>query len=65
MWTLYRAAITEPWLAFVCTAEAGERMQSFEISRVGVERAVAAVEAHDSFTVLRSLIDAPSSIPAG
>ena len=31
MWTLYRAAITEPCLAFVCTAEAGERMQSFEI----------------------------------
>ena len=55
-WTLYQAAITEPWLAFVCTAEAGDRMQSFEISRVGVERAVAAVAAHDSFTVLRSLV---------
>ena len=56
MWTLYRAACTEPWLAAVCTAEAGDRMQSFEISRVGVERSVAAVAAHDSFTVLRSLI---------
>lgn len=55
-WTLYQAAVTEPWLAFVCTAEAGDRMQSFEISRVGVERAVAAVAAHDSFTVLRSLL---------
>ncbi|MQY17054.1 hypothetical protein NRB20_01170 [Nocardia sp. RB20] len=57
LWTLYRAAITEFFLAAVCTAEAGDRMQPFEISRVGVERAAAAVTAHDSFEVLRTLID--------
>ncbi|WP_232236184.1 phosphotransferase family protein [Nocardia sp. BMG51109] len=57
MWTLYRAAITELFLAAVCTAEAGERMQPFEVSRVGVERAVAGVAAHDSFDVLAALID--------
>lgn len=56
LWTLYRAAITELFLAIVCTAEAGERMQPFEISRVGVRRAVAAVTAHDSFGVLTTLI---------
>lgn len=56
-WTLYRAAVTEWFLAAVCTAEAGERMQPFEISRVGVERAVAAVGAHDSFGVLAGLVD--------
>ncbi|MYR08573.1 phosphotransferase [Gordonia sp. SID5947] len=56
MWTLYRAAITEMFLAAVCTAEAGERMQPFDVSRVGVERAVAGVTAHDSFAVLEDLI---------
>ncbi|NKY25786.1 phosphotransferase family protein [Nocardia gamkensis] len=57
MWTLYRAGITELYLAAVCTAEAGERMQPFEVSRVGVARAVAGVEAHDSFGVLTALLD--------
>ena len=57
LWTLYRAAITELYLAAVCTAEAGERMQPREVSRVGVERAVAGVTAHDSFALLRALID--------
>ncbi|MDX6742234.1 phosphotransferase family protein [Actinocorallia sp. A-T 12471] len=56
-WTLYRAAVTEAYLAAVCTAEAGERMQPREVSRTGVARAVAAVAAHDSFTLLTSLID--------
>ncbi|WP_433520450.1 phosphotransferase family protein [Nocardia pseudovaccinii] len=56
-WTLYRAGITELFLAAVCTAEAGERMQPFEVSRVGVERAVAGAAAHDSFAVLASLVD--------
>ncbi|MGW0044213.1 phosphotransferase [Rhodococcus sp. NPDC003348] len=55
-WTLYRAAVTEWFLAAVCTAEAGERMQPFEISRVGVQRAVAAVGAHDSFALLATLL---------
>lgn len=57
LWTLYRAAITEFYLAAVCTAEAGDRMQPFEVSRVGVERAVAGVAAHDSFEVLTTLIE--------
>ncbi|WP_433621234.1 phosphotransferase family protein [Nocardia sp. CA-120079] len=57
LWTLYRASITELFLAAVCTAEAGERMQSFDVSRVGVERAVAGAAAHDSFAVLTALID--------
>ncbi|MEV5652621.1 aminoglycoside phosphotransferase family protein [Nocardia sp. NPDC052254] len=56
MWTLYRAALTEPFLAAVCTAEAGERMQPRDISRVGVQRAVAAVRTHDSFALLADLI---------
>ncbi|WP_245714084.1 ecdysteroid 22-kinase family protein [Nocardia vaccinii] len=55
-WTLYRAAVTELFLAAVCTAEAGERMQPREVMRVGVQRAVAAVTAHDSFTLLDELI---------
>ncbi|MET7772646.1 aminoglycoside phosphotransferase family protein [Nocardia sp. NPDC005366] len=60
MWTLYRAAVTEFFLAAVCTAEAGERMQPLDVSRVGVERAVASVSVHDSFTVLADLIDGKS-----
>ncbi|WP_040801412.1 hypothetical protein [Nocardia higoensis] len=55
-WMLYRAAITELLLAAVCTAEAGDRMQPRDVSRVGVERAVAGVTAHDSFDVLDALI---------
>ncbi|MFD1815524.1 phosphotransferase family protein [Rhodococcus gannanensis] len=57
LWTLYRAAVTEWFLAAVCTAEAGDRMQPLDVSRVGVERAVAAVTAHDSFELLASLVD--------
>jgi aminoglycoside phosphotransferase (APT) family kinase protein len=60
LWALYRAAITELYLAIVCTAEAGSRMQPFEVSRVGVERAVAGVAAHDSFAVLEALVDGKS-----
>jgi hypothetical protein len=55
------AGMTEFFLAAVCTAEAGDSMQPFEISRVGVERSVAAVAAHDSFTVLSKLMDAQHS----
>ncbi|MFE6862087.1 phosphotransferase family protein [Nocardia sp. NPDC057668] len=56
LWTGYRAATTELFLAAVCTAEAGDRMQPLAVSRVGVERAVAAVEAHDGFDLLSSLL---------
>ncbi|WP_007512692.1 MULTISPECIES: phosphotransferase family protein [Pseudofrankia] len=58
LWVWYGAAMTEFFLAAVCTAEAGDTMQPFEISRVGVERCVAAVAAHDSFTLLTKLVDA-------
>lgn len=54
-WTLYRAGVTELFLAAVSTAGSGERMQPVEVSRAGVERAVAAVEAHDSFNLLADL----------
>ncbi|TCJ97719.1 phosphotransferase family protein [Nocardia alba] len=57
LWSQYRAAITEFFLAAVCTAEAGARMQPLDVSRVGVERAVAGVVAHDSFTVLAAFTD--------
>ncbi len=56
LWTLYRAGITESFLASVATAEAGESMQNTEVCRAGVSRAVAAVAAHDSFDVLASLV---------
>ncbi|MFC8528113.1 phosphotransferase family protein [Nocardia sp. NPDC057227] len=58
MWTLYRAATTEFYLNAVCTAEASDRMQPLEVSAVGVQRAVAAVAAHDGFGLLTELIDA-------
>ena len=54
-WTLYRAAISEFYVAAVVTAGTDERMQPHEITRLGVERAVAAVDAHDTFGVLASL----------
>ena len=56
-WTLYRAGVTEFYLAAVATAASGERMQPADIARVGVSRAVAGVEANDSFNVLAALID--------
>ncbi|MFE3543952.1 phosphotransferase [Nocardia sp. NPDC059177] len=57
LWTLYRVGITELLLAIVCTAAAGERMQSAEVTRCGVQRAVAAAEAHDSLALLTALLD--------
>ncbi|MBH0778051.1 phosphotransferase family protein [Nocardia bovistercoris] len=57
-WALYRAALTEFFLAAVCTAEAGDRMQPLAVSRVGVQRTVASVTAHDSFAVLTELVNA-------
>ncbi|GAA3218925.1 phosphotransferase [Actinocorallia longicatena] len=57
-WTLYQAATTEFYLAAVCTAEAGERMQPRDVMLSGVERAVAGVAAHDGFGVLARLLEA-------
>ncbi|MFD4351333.1 phosphotransferase [Nocardia sp. NPDC058518] len=57
LWTLYKVGIAELLLAIVCTAEAGERMQSVAVTRCGVARAVAGVEAHDSLALLAALLD--------
>ena len=57
LWTIYRVGTTEFYTSVVAASEAGERAQDPEICRVGVERAVAAIEAHDSLTVLATLAD--------
>ncbi|MGW6702534.1 phosphotransferase family protein [Nocardia sp. NPDC055049] len=57
LWTLYQVGITELLLAIVCTAEAGERMQSSAVTRCGVARAVAGVEAHNSLVLLAAFLD--------
>ena len=56
-WDLYRAGVSEIFMSAVAAAEAGEMAQPPDVSREGVRRAVAAVEAHDSFGVLASLAD--------
>ena len=43
--------------AAVVTANTSDRMQPPEISRVGVERVVAAMERLDTFEVLEGLLD--------
>lgn len=55
LWARYRAAITEIYVAAVVTAGTAERMQPRAVTRIGVERAVAAVNEHDSFAVLAAL----------
>jgi hypothetical protein len=57
LWALYRAGFTEFYTSAVAASEAGDRAQDPEICRVGVERAAAACEDHDSFGVLAALID--------
>jgi aminoglycoside/choline kinase family phosphotransferase len=57
-WTRYRAAISEFYIAAVVTAGTSERMQRHEVTRAGVERAVAGAEANDTFAVLDRLLDA-------
>jgi hypothetical protein len=57
-WTRYRAAISEFYIAAVVTAGTSERMQPHAVTRAGVERAVAAAEANDTFAVLAHLLDA-------
>ena len=56
-WTLYRAGSTDFYGSAVAASEAGERAQDPAVTRAGVERVVAAIEAHDSFTVLENLLD--------
>ena len=57
LWANYRAGVTEFYMSAVCSAEAGERAQALDITRAGVERAVAGVEANDSFEVLAALVE--------
>ncbi len=56
-WNLYRAGLTDFYGSAVAASEAGDKAQDPEITRVGVERVVASIEALDSFTVLEKLID--------
>ena len=60
LWALYRAGFTEFYTSAVAASEAGERAQDPEVCRVGVERAAAACEDHDSFGILEALIDGKS-----
>ncbi len=57
LWTQYRAGVTAFFVSAVAAAEGGERAQLPDVCRVGVERSVAAVEAHESFSLLKTLID--------
>jgi hypothetical protein len=57
LWALYRAGFTEFYTSAVAASEAGKRAQDPEVCRVGVERAAAACEDHDSFGILEALID--------
>ena len=56
-WSLYRAGPTDFYGSAVAASEAGDKAQDPAVTRVGVERVVAAIEALDSFTVLEKLID--------
>jgi aminoglycoside phosphotransferase (APT) family kinase protein len=56
LWTRYRAVVAEFYISAVMTSGTGDRMQPEAISRVGVERAVAAVQALDTFEVLTALV---------
>ncbi len=56
LWTRYRAAVAELYISAVVTSGTGERMQAQAVSRVGVERVVAAVQALDTFEVLAALV---------
>ncbi len=57
LWTLYRAGLTDFYTSAVAASEAGERAQEPEVTRIGVERVVAAIETHDSFALLKTLVD--------
>lgn len=56
LWLRYRAVAADFYVAAVTTAGSSDRMQIPEISRVGVVRAVAAVEALDTFDALAELV---------
>jgi aminoglycoside phosphotransferase (APT) family kinase protein len=55
-WELYRASAVEIYVAAIVTAGTSDRMQPPEISRVGVDRAAAAVQRLDTFALLERLL---------
>jgi aminoglycoside phosphotransferase (APT) family kinase protein len=55
-WELYRASAVEIYVAAIVTAGTSDRMQPPEISRVGVDRAAAAVQRLDTFAVLERFL---------
>ncbi len=57
-WNLYRATAVEIYVAAVVTAGTSDRMQPPEISRVGVQRVVAATQRLETFDVLEAMLDA-------
>lgn len=56
-WDLYRASSAEIYVAAIVTAGTSDRMQPPEISRVGVDRVVAAMQRLDTFAVLERHLD--------
>lgn len=57
-WNRYRASAAEIYVAAVVTAGTADRMQPAEISSVGVDRAVTAVQRLDTFAILGRLAGA-------
>jgi aminoglycoside phosphotransferase (APT) family kinase protein len=57
VWTRYRASAAELYVAALVTAGTADRMQPPEISRVGVDRAVAAMQRLETFEVLERILD--------
>lgn len=55
LWTRYRAAVSELYISAVVTAGTADRMQPQAVSRVGVERVVAAAGALETFDILASV----------
>jgi aminoglycoside phosphotransferase (APT) family kinase protein len=55
-WSLYRASAAEFYIAAIVTAGTADRMQPPEISRVGVDRAVAAMRRLATFSMLRQIV---------
>ena len=55
-WTLYRASASDFYVSAVVTARTSDRMQPAEISDVGVDRVVAAMDRLATFDILAQII---------
>jgi aminoglycoside phosphotransferase (APT) family kinase protein len=64
-WKMYRALLFTAYEAAVVTATFGSRLQSAQVAALGVGRAVAAVDDHDSFAVLEAMLDQRWGCAAG